>query len=93
MQFLADSEHCYADCTFRVCQEIFLQLYTLHGQREGRIFPCVFSLLPNKNQNTYNRLFEQLFQHVNNLGNDPNHVLVDFERSAINAFQDRNIEI
>ena len=58
-----------------------------------RIFPCVFSFLPNKNENTYNRLFEQLFQLVNNLVNDfGNGVLIDFERSAINAFQNRNIE-
>ena len=50
-------------------------------------------LLPNKSKNTYNGLFEQLFQFVNNLGNGPNDVLVDFERSAINAFQNRNIEV
>ena len=39
--------------------EIFFQLHTLHGQCDIIIFPCVFSLLPNKNENTYNRLFEQ----------------------------------
>ena len=95
LQFLVDSEHWYADGTFRVCPEIFFQLYTIHGQRDRRIFPCVFLLLPNKNENTYNRLFEQLFQLVNNLGNGPNDVLVDFERerSTINAFQNRNIEV
>ena len=48
LQFLADSKNWYADGTFRVCPEIFFQLY---GQREGRIFPCLFSLLPNKNEN------------------------------------------
>ena len=95
MHFLADSEHWYADGAFRVCPEIFFQLYAIHGQRDRRIFPCVFSFLPNKNENTYNRLFEQLFQLVNNLGNGPNDVLVDFERerSTINAFQNRNIEV
>ena len=30
---------------------------------------------------------------MNNLGNGPNDVLVNFERSAINAFQNRNIEV
>ena len=48
LQFLADSEHWYPDGTFRVCPEIFFQLYTMHGQRDGRIFPCVVSLLPKK---------------------------------------------
>ena len=76
-----------------MCPEILFHLYTIHGQRDGRIFPCVFSLLPNKNENTYSRLFEQLFQLVNNLGNGANDLLVDFERSAINAFQNRNIEV
>ena len=76
-----------------MCPEIFFHLYTIHGQREGRSFPCVFLLLPNKNENTYNRLFEQSCQLVNNLGNGANDVLVDFERSAINAFQNRNIEV
>ena len=49
-------------------------MYTINGQGNGRIFPCVFALLPNKNENTYNRLFEQLFELVNNLGNSPNDV-------------------
>ena len=40
-----------------------------------------------KTGNTYNKLFEQLFQLINTLGNVPNDVLVDFERSVINAFQ------
>ena len=93
LRSLVDSKRWYADGTFRVCPEIFFQLYTIHDQRDGRIFPCVFSLLPNKNENTYNRLFEQLFQLVNNLGNGANDVLVHFERSAISAFQNRNIEV
>ena len=84
-QFLGDSEHWYADGTFSVCPGVFFQLYTIHGQCDGRIFPCVFSLLSSKIENVYNRLFEQLFQLVNNLGSGPNDVLTDFERSAINA--------
>ena len=67
LQFLVDSEHWYADGTFRVCPEIFFQFYTIHGVLDGRVFPCVFPFLPNKNENTYKRLFEQLFQLVNNL--------------------------
>ena len=53
---------------------------------------CVLNLT-NKNEDTYNRLFEQLFQLVNNLSNGPTDVLVHFERSAINAFQNQNIEV
>ena len=93
LQVSAESEHWYADGTFRVCPKMFSQLYTIHDQSDGRVFPNVFAFLPNKNEGTYNRLFEQLFQLTNNLGNDPIDVLVDFKRSAINAFQNRNIEV
>ena len=84
LQFLADSEHWYADGMFKVCPEISFQFY-IHGQRDGRILPPP----PKKTKtgNTYNKLFEQLFQLINTLGNVPNDVLVDFERSVINAFQ------
>ena len=51
------------------------------------------SSLPNKNKNAYNRLFKQLFQLVNNLVNGPNEVFVDFERSVINAFPNRNMDV
>ena len=60
LQVLANSQHWYAVGTFSVCPKIFFQLYAIHGRRDGTTFPCVFSLLPNKNENTYNRLFEQL---------------------------------
>ena len=69
-------------------------MYTINGQLDERFYPCVFeSLLTNKNESTYNRLFEQFFQLLSNLGNGTNDVLVDLERSAINAFQNRNIEV
>ena len=53
---------------------------------------CVLTFA-KKIENTYNRLFEQLFQLVNSLGNGLNDTLVDFKISAINAFQNRNIEV
>ena len=56
LQLLRESEHWYADGTFKVCSEIFYQLYTIHGQRNGQIFPVVFCLLPNKTQSTYRML-------------------------------------
>ena len=32
LQLLRESEHWYVDGTFKVCPEIFYQLYTIHGQ-------------------------------------------------------------
>ena len=61
LQLLADSEHWYADSTFKVCPEMFFQLYTMHGQRDGTLF-CEYSHFCQKKMKTlYNRLFEQLF--------------------------------
>ena len=48
LQCLAESKHWYTDGTFKVSPELFFQLYTIHGQQRGSIFPCVFGLLPNK---------------------------------------------
>ena len=91
----ANSEHWYGDATFKVCPEIFFQLYTLHAQHDGRIFPCIFALLPNKTQATYNRFFREVFGHILAYGNGPDDILIDFERSVINAIsiQNPNIDI
>ena len=40
-QFLTESEHWFTGGTFKVCPELFFQLYTVHGQRAGRIFPRI----------------------------------------------------
>ena len=93
LQLLRESKHCYADGTFKVCPEIFYQLYTIHGQRNGQIFPVVFYLLPNKTQATYRRMLQQLFDRLGD--NRLRDVLVDFECAAINAFHliDENIDM
>ena len=53
----------------------------------GRVFPCVYALLPNKTKTTYNRLFLQLFNVVNGNANNPNDILVDFENTGIKALR------
>ena len=89
LQILRESEHWYADGTFKVCPEIFYQLYNVGGS----IFPCVFSLLPNKTEATYRRFFEQIFHLLEN--NNLQDILVDFERAATNAIEhlNPNVEI
>ena len=55
LQFLYECDQWYADVTFKVCPEVFYQVYTVHGQQRGRICPRVFGLLPNKTEATYTR--------------------------------------
>ena len=85
VQLLGDSEHWYADETFKVYPEIFFQLYTVYAQRNDSIFPCIYGLLPNKTEVTYRRFFDQVFNGMPN-GNMQD-CLVDFEKAAINAIK------
>ena len=50
----ATNSHWFMDGTFKVCPEIFFQIYTIHALINHQIFPCVFALLPNKTEATYN---------------------------------------
>ena len=36
------------DGTFKLCPEIFYQIYTIHALNNDQVFPSAFALLPNK---------------------------------------------
>ena len=55
LQLLSESDDWYNDGTFKVCPEVFFQLYTTHARVHGRTIPCVYALLPNKTGATYER--------------------------------------
>ena len=57
LRLLADQNNWFCDGTFKVCPDIFYQVYTVHAEVNGRLLPCVYGLLPNKTQNTYRRFF------------------------------------
>ena len=83
IQLLAESPSWFMDGTFKTAPELFFQLYTIHSCTAKKVLPCVYALLPNKQQATYNRLFEILKEHQNNLA--PQNVMVDFELAVLNA--------
>ena len=72
------------DGTFKSCPAIFFQLYVLHIQIKNFSAPRLFALLPDKSQNTYDRLFQKVKDLVNNKG--PEDMIMDFEKAAHNAF-------
>ena len=76
----------FGDGTFKLCTEIFCEIYTIHALTNHEVIPCAFGLLPAKTQLIYERFMTTL---RNAVGNDPECILVDFEDAAINAF--RNI--
>ena len=63
----------------------FFQLYTIHALHNSQVIPCVYALLPNKQQLTYTAFFQVLRDAHDNL--NPETVLVDFELGAINALR------
>ena len=85
INFLHNAPSWAADGTFKTVPEIFSQLYTLHGIAGSRVFPCVYALLPNKREETYQRLLTEMTNAAGN--HNPRDILIDFERAAMNSLQ------
>ena len=88
IDMLANSSQWFGDGTFKLCPQIFPQIYTTHTLVTHEVLPCVFALLPSKAEIVYEQLFTTVCNAVrNNNGNDPDGFLVDFETAAINAIR------
>ncbi|CAF4258632.1 unnamed protein product [Rotaria sp. Silwood2] len=74
------------DGTFKVTPLIFSQLYTIHGVYRSNVFPLIFALLPDKQQQSYQRLIKEL-RHLCPAWFSKS-IMVDFEKGAINAFEE-----
>lgn len=82
---LEQSADWFGDGTFKTVPDIFYQLYTIHALVSDNVFPCIYVLLPNKTQATYDRMFHELSNITN--GASPSSILMDFEKAAQNAFE------
>ena len=69
----------------------FYQLYTIHGEKDGVAYPCVYALLTGRSKSIYNRLLRKLLEIEPAL--DPIHIMVDFEKAAINALEENFVAI
>jgi len=85
LDLLAKSDHWFSDGTFKSCPPLFAQVYTIHVIKNNLVIPVVFSLMPDKTQSSYERLFTAIKTHNNNL--NPKTIMTDFEQSSINAFK------
>ena len=55
---LAEAEYLYVDGTFHICPNIiFYQVFTVHAVMNRVHMPLAYCLLPNKRQETYERVF------------------------------------
>ena len=48
IDMLSNSSQWFGDGTFKLCPQIFSQLYTNHALVNHEVLPCVFALLPSK---------------------------------------------
>lgn len=74
----------YADGTFDISPTFFKQIYSLHIIKNGTLIPCVYAMLPNKKQTTYNKMFKMVKSFITN---DPKSINMDFEKAAMNSAQ------
>ena len=83
LQLLVSSNHWFMDGTFKIVPQLFFQLYTVHVLHNGGTVPCVYALLPRKEEATY----EHLFREIKSLAPQaaPSSIMLDFEKAAINA--------
>ena len=49
IHFLSNKNHWFMDEKFKLCPEIFYQVYIIHALNNNQVLTCVFTLLPNKN--------------------------------------------
>jgi hypothetical protein len=61
-QMLRDADHWLMDGTFKIQPCLFKQLFTIHVPFENthHTIPVFYALLPNKEMDTYERLFNEV---------------------------------
>ena len=72
------------DGIFKQCPDKFYQLYTIHVTTGGYNPPCIYALLSNKTEKTYQDFTQALLQLIPNA--NPERIMMNFEKSAVNAF-------
>ena len=91
LSLLRNSDSWFCDGTFSVVPDLFTQLYTIHAEKDGVIFPCIYALLPDKTEAIYDRLFKKLLEIEPSL--NPFTIMIDFEKAAVNALEENFISV
>ena len=84
---LAGSKALFADGTFATCPPLFAQIYMVFGQlpNNGKVVPCAYALLPNKQHTTYSMLWAKIKEGLPSTYS-PDYLMIDFEASASKGF-------
>ncbi|KAE9528681.1 hypothetical protein AGLY_012256, partial [Aphis glycines] len=86
LNVLNDSEMWFADGTFKSVPNIFTQLYTIHGNISSTVYPLIYKLMCNKNENSYSEVLNQINILKPNL--QPKSIVMDFEQAFIKSFKE-----
>ncbi|CAF1533651.1 unnamed protein product [Rotaria magnacalcarata] len=86
LKLLEDTKEILIDGTFKITPLIFAQLYTTHGVYRNDLFPLIFALLRDKQQQSYKRSIKELCHLCPAWF--PKSNMVDFEKVAISAFEE-----
>lgn len=84
LRFLTTCSVWASDGTFKVTPLIFTQLYTIHGMKNGKTFPLVYYLLPNKSKKIYKKALKALKDLIDQY--EPDEIIFDFELAFIKTF-------
>lgn len=85
ISLLKNSSIWIVDGTFKVVPKEFLQLYIIHGKIFTKIFPLIYILMTNKNQNDYEYVIKIIMEQFEL--QLPENLIMDFEVSQYNAFK------
>jgi hypothetical protein len=77
----------FADGTFDTSPDPFTQIYFVMGKMgpEKRAIPCVYALLPDKETNTYNKMWTIIYSLVKFEDGLPQRIMTDFEKGVMNT--------
>jgi hypothetical protein len=82
-EYISSATTFLMDGTFYTVPVGFYQLYVIHALIYQKYFPVIYCFLPNKDENTYRKLFSIIREKLHL--NDLNTVIMDFEQAAMNA--------
>ena len=75
LQYLNKNLDWFVDGTFDVAPSLFTQLFTIQANVNGKVLPLIYSLIPNKKESSYVKLFKM----VKHYSKEPNTINCDFE--------------
>ncbi|KAL8590500.1 hypothetical protein ACOMHN_010936 [Nucella lapillus] len=91
LRHLARADEWFMDGNFSMAPDHFCQLYVIRAPVGDTCVSCVYALLPNKTQETYEQMLQAILDRCDEsqLMPDPSQVIVDYEKAVIQALHSK----